>query len=350
MTGIVYSRVRVALAGRALQWAPGVLFILLIGTFAALSPRFLSVDNLGAILVQSSWLVVVALGMTFVLLGAGVDLSVGAVMYLAAVAAGMGLPHAPVWVCLLSSLIVGGLFGAINASLVVRLGLPAFIVTLALLFVGRGLGLFFSSTRIVYANRAVADFGREVVWGIPAPLWIATAAVAAGWLLLNRTAFGPYLRSIGADAEGARRAGVPTRAITWSVYVICGALAGLGGFISFSQTSAASGAFGQNAEFLAIAAAVLGGTSLFGGRGHMWAPVIGAVLIMTVQNGLVMINANPYAYPVITGAVIFFASLLDSVRSRLQKRLERRSIRPESKAGPLVFRSVAHRSVTKTTP
>ena len=103
---------------------------------------------------------------------------------------------------------------------------------------------------------------------------------------------------------------------------------GLGGFISLSQTSAASGAFGQNAEFLAIAAAVLGGTSLFGGRGNLWAPVIGAVLIMTVQNGLVMINANPYAYPVITGAVIFIAALFDSIRSRMQARLERRAIRP----------------------
>src|SRR6202022_20690 len=110
-------------------------------------------------------------------------------------------------------------------------------------------------------------------------------------------------------------AGVPTYAATFSVYVLCGAFAGLAGFISLSQTSAASGAFGQNAEFLGIAAAVLGGTSLFGGRGSLSAPLVGAVLITTVQNGLVMINANPYAYPVITGTVIFVAALLDSMRS-----------------------------------
>jgi ribose transport system permease protein len=331
------NAVRRRLAGKLLQGAPWILFVLLAGTFAGLSPRFLSLDNLAAILVQSSWLMVVALGVNFVLLTAGVDLSVGSVMYLAAVTVGMGLPHAPVWVCLLSSMVVGGLFGAINGSLVVRLGIPSFIVTLALLFVGRGLGLFVSSTRIVYAGPAVADFGREVVWGVPVPLWIAGVAVAVGWLLLNRTAFGPSLRSIGADAEGARRAGVPTRVVTWSVYTLCSAFAGLGGFISLSQTSAASGAFGQNAEFLAIAAAVLGGTSLFGGRGSVWAPVIGAVLIMTVQNGLVMINANPYAYPVITGAVIFLAALIDSVRSRLHKRLERRAIRPEASIAALAF-------------
>lgn len=314
--------------GGVLKWAPLTILLILIVSFGVIAPRFLSVENLGAILVQSSWLILVALGMNFVLLAAGVDLSVGAVMYIAAVAVGMGLPNAPVWLCLLCSMIVGALCGAINASLIVRLGLPAFIVTLAFLFVGRSLGLFFSSTRIVHASASVANFGRSSLLGIPVPLWIAGFAIAVAWLLLDRTTLGPYLRSIGADAEGARRAGVPAKAVTWSVYMLCGAFAGLGGFISLSQTSAASAAFGQNAEFLAIAAAVLGGTSLTGGRGNLWAPVIGAVLIMTVQNGLAMINANPYAYPVITGAVIFIAALLDSIRSRLQVRLERRAVRP----------------------
>lgn len=315
-------------AGRLLQWVPLLAFVALIAAFGALAPRFLAPENIGAILVQSSWLIVVALGMNFVLLAAGVDLSVGVSMYLAAVAVGMGLLHAPVWICLLASLIVGAAFGAINAFFVTRLGVPAFIVTLATLFVGRGLGLFISSTRIVYASPAVADFGRASLWHVPAPIWVALAALAVSWLLLKQSALGPYVRSIGADAEGARRAGVPTKTISWAVYCLCGAFAGLGGFVSLSQTSAASGAFGQNSEFLAIAAAVLGGTSLFGGRGSVWAPVIGAILIMTVQNGLVMVNANPYAYPVITGSVIFFAALLDSIRSRVQARLERRPIRP----------------------
>jgi ribose/xylose/arabinose/galactoside ABC-type transport system permease subunit len=323
-----------------LKWAPLTIFIILIAAFGTLSPRFLSVANLGAILVQSSWLVVVALGMNFVLLAAGVDLSVGAAMYLAAIAVGIGLPNAPVWLGLISSILVGAAFGAINASLIAWVRLPAFIATLALLFVGRGVGLFFSSTRIVYASPGIANFGRDSLLGLPVPIWIAATTVAVAWLLLNQTSFGPYLRSVGADAEGARRSGVPTKAITWSVYVLCGALAGLGGLISLSQTSAASAAFGQNSEFLAIAAAVLGGTSLSGGRGSLWAPVIGAVLIMTVQNGLVMINANPYAYPVITGAVIFVAALLDSIRSRTQARLERRQVRPNSTE--FVIRGSAH--------
>ena len=316
-----------------LRWTPFILFLALIAIFSVNSTHFFGSANFAAILVQSSWLVAVALGMNFVLLTAGVDLSVGATMYLAAIAVGLGLPGAPVWLGLLGSFLVGGLFGAVNATLIARLRLPAFIVTLALLFVGRGVGLFFSSTKVVHASPSVANFGRESMLGIPSPLLIAGITLAGAWLLLNRMPFGPFVRSIGADAEGARRAGVPVKAVTYCVYVLCGALAGIGGFISFSQTSAASAAFGQGSEFLAIAAAVLGGTSLSGGRGNVWAPVIGAILITTVQNGLVMINANPYAYPVITGSVIFVAALLDSIRSHTQARANRRTIRPLPNVG-----------------
>jgi ribose transport system permease protein len=295
-------------------------------SFGLVSPHFLTFENLGAILVQSSWLIIVALGMNLVLLTAGVDLSVGAAMYLAAVIIGMGFGSAPAWVGLFIAPLIGAVFGAGNGLLVVKLRLPAFIATLAMTFVGRGLAIFLSSTKVVFAGPAVARLGRQIILGIPVPLIIAILGIALSWLLLRGLPFGFYVRSLGADTEGARRAGVPTENVIWSVYALCGAFAGLGGFISLSQSSVASSAFGQGAEFLAIAAAVLGGTSLFGGRGGLWAPVIGSVLIMTVQNGLVMINANPYAYPVVTATVIFMAAFLDSIRSGLAARLERRAI------------------------
>jgi ribose transport system permease protein len=321
----------VALTNLLLRWVPVLLFVCLVAIFSALSHRFLTLENLNAVLVQSSWLIVVALGMNFALLAAGVDLSVGAAMYVVAVAVGMYLAQSPVWICVLCSLLLGTSFGWLNAVLIVRLGVPAFVTTLATTFVGRGLGLFLSSTQIAYASGPVASLGRTSLLGIPRPLWITAAAFAAAWMVLNRSPMGPFIRSIGANAESARRGGVPTRAVTYAVYILCGAFAGLAGFVSLSLTSAASASFGQGCEFLAIAAAVLGGTSLFGGRGNLWAPVIGALLITTVQNGLVMIDANPYAYPVITGAVIFVAALFDSMRSRLQKRMERRLICPEGK-------------------
>jgi ribose transport system permease protein len=306
-----------------LRLIPLLFLAALVVGFGSASKQFLSMPTVAAILTQSSWLIVVALGMNCVLLTAGVDLSVGAVMYLAAVALGLGLASSPVWICLVVALLVGGMFGAINGFFIVRLKVPAFIVTLATLYVGRGLGLYWSSTKIVFAGAAVADLGRARIASIPVPLLLAAAAILVCATVLRATPFGPYIRSVGSDAEGARRAGVPVDAVKWGVYTLCGSLAGLGGFISFSQTASASGAFGQHAEFLAIASAVLGGTSLFGGRGSLWAALIGAVLITTVQNGLVMINANPYAYPVITGLVIFLAALIDSMRLALLARLER---------------------------
>jgi ribose transport system permease protein len=313
----------------ALRWAPLIFLAAVFLVFGSLSPRFLAVENVGAILTQSSWLIVVALGMNLVLLTAGVDLSVGAAMYLAAVVVGLWLATAPVWISLVAAILTGAAFGALNGLFIVTLELPSFIVTLATTFVGRGLGLYLSSTKIVFAGSAAADLGRAKLVGLPLPLLLAVAAVVLGWLMLCTTPFGPYLRSIGADREGARRVGVPVKAVAWGACCLCGAFAGLGGFISLSQTSAASGAFGQGAEFLAIAAAVLGGTSLFGGRGSVWAPVLGAVLITTVQNGLVMIDASPYAYPVIAGTVIFLAALLDSLRLRFVARMERRTVRVE---------------------
>ncbi len=298
------------------RWSMPLLLLAVCVGFAIVSPRFLSLENFSAVLTQSSWLVVVALGMNFVLLAAGVDLSVGAAMYLAAVAVGLGLVNAPVPVCLLAAIATGSIVGAVNGLFVVRLQLPSFVATLAMTFVGRGFGLFFTSTKVLPASPPLADFGRATLLGVPVPLCLAGCAVLFAAVLLHATPYGPYLRSIGADRERALRTGVPVNAVVWSVYGLCGAFAGLGGFISLSQTSAASGAFGQNAEFLAIAASVLGGTSLFGGRGSLWAPVTGALLITTVQNGLAMINANPYVYPVITAGIILLAALLDSVRLR----------------------------------
>ena len=253
---------------RMLRWIPLGIFIALIVIFASSSSQFFTVANLGAVLTQSSWLIAVAVGVNFVLLTAGVDLSVGSGMYLAAVAVCLLFTHQPVWLCMAGALLVGSLFGALNAAMIAWLGLPAFIVTLASLFIGRSTGLYFSSTRIVYANSAVAGFGRGTLLYIPTMLWLAGIATGIAWLLLNRTPLGLYIRSIGSDALGSHRAGVPTRATTLTVYVLCGAFAGLGGFISLSQTSAASGAFGQNSEFLAIAAAValLGRSPIQGNR------------------------------------------------------------------------------------
>jgi ribose transport system permease protein len=334
---------RSSVMGIVLSSMPWLFLAVVTTTFARLSNRFLTIGNLTAILAQSSWLIVAALGVNFVLLCSAVDLSIGSIMYLSAVVVGTTLGNAPVWVCLLAATTVGALTGAANGLLVVRFKLPSFIVTLACAFIARSLGLYLSSTRIVFMSDSIAELGRLKLWGLPESSMLAIAALGCAGLLLRRTPFGLYVRSIGADADGARKVGVPTGQVVWLVFVVCGCFAGFAGFILVSQASAASAGFGQKAEFLAIAAAVLGGTSLFGGRGTLLAPVIGSILITTVQNGLAVTNANPYAYPVIVGLVIFLAALLDSLRSRLAARSARSQRRQPTKeaADPGARRYVA---------
>jgi ribose transport system permease protein len=309
---------------------PWLFLLIVLATFGLLADRFATGGNLTAILSQSSWLIVAALGVNFVLLSSGVDLSIGAGMYLAAVVIGTALAGAPWLLGLFCAVLVGCALGAVNGFFVVKFRLPSFIVTLASTFIARGLGLYLSSTKVVFAGAGTAALGRSKISGISVSLALAGVAFCCAWLLLRQTRLGLYVRSIGADAQGARKAGVPAALATWTVFVTCGGFAGFAGFILVSQTSAASAAFGQNAEFLAIAAAVLGGTSLFGGRGTLAAPILGAILITTVQNGLSVLNANPYAYPVIVGLVIFLAALLDSGRLWLSVLARRRTAKAVS--------------------
>jgi ribose transport system permease protein len=315
-----------------LRATPLILFGLVVILFTALSPRFLNGANFANILTQSAHVGIMAIGMTFVLLIAGVDLSIGATMYVAAAVIGLFVPQASAVTGLALAAGIGALFGAINAFFIVRAGIAAFVTTLATLYVGRGLALYLSDTRMVFAKAPTLGFGQGSLAGISLAVWLFAAIFLVALWVERSTPFGRSLYAIGTDPDGARKAGLPVRRTCFAVYVLCGLLAGIGGFVSFSQIAAASSTFGNQKEFSVIAAAVLGGTSLFGGRGSVIGSVFGAVLIQTVQNGLVLLNANPYAYPLVIAGIIFVAVLLDSQRTRLLQRLTRRQIRQEPAA------------------
>jgi ribose transport system permease protein len=171
------------------------------------------------------------------------------------------------------------------------------------------------------------ELGAARILGVPLPVLIFAVVVLIAHLILTRTPFGRQIYAVGADVEAARKAGIKTRAVLFTVYVICGFCAAAAGIVALSQAPAVSPSFGNNREFMAIAAAVLGGTSLFGGRGAVFpGTVLGAVLIQTIDNGLNILNVNPYLYPLITSGVIFVAVLLDAVRSRVLAHANRRRI------------------------
>ena len=313
-----------------LKYIPVVLLIAVLAVFAGFVPGFFATRNMVNILVQASSLAIVATGITLVLLTAGIDLSVGSLMFLAAAVAGkLVLGGMSLWVAIASVLLVGFAGGLLNALLVTRLGLPAFIATLGTLYAMRGLALYVTKTRAMNLPEELLRLVTTNFLGVPSPVWLLIAVVCVAEYALRTTAWGRQVYAVGNSREQALRAGINVARITGSVYVLSGVLATLGGLVSVAQLGAVSPTFGTGREFAAIAAAVLGGTSLFGGRGNVLpGTLIGALLIQTVETGLVMMNADPYLYPLVMAAMIFVAVLLDSVRTGYLQKLGRRTIRP----------------------
>ncbi len=315
----------------ALHHAPVALFAIVLAVFGVLAPQFFTAQNFTNIGVQASSTAIVAVGMTFVLLTGGVDLSVGAIMFIGAAVAGkLVLAGQPFPLALAAMLGVGVVCGGVNALLITRAGVMPFVVTLATLYLGRGFALWITQTRAMNLPESFLQLGAVKLAGVPLPIALLVAVLLVAHTTLARTSFGRQIYAVGADLEAARKAGLGTGGILFGVYVICAVCAALGGIISLAQIGAVSPKFGENREFTAIAAAVLGGTSLFGGRGRVFpGTVVGALLIQSVENGLVILNADPYLYPLITSAIIFLAVLLDSVRTNTLEQMGRRKIRIE---------------------
>lgn len=320
---------------RLFDIAPLLLFAGVVVFFGFQSSKFLEPRNLMNIAAQASSTGIVAVGMTFVLLTAGVDLSVGAIMFVAAAVAGkIALAGFPMGVALLAMLGVAGVFGAFNSFFITRIGVAAFIVTLATLFIGRGLGLRITQTRAMNLPDSFLRLGSERWLGVPLPVWIFAVVLIAAHCVLTRTPFGRQVYAVGHDSEAARKAGVRSGQVLVAVYLISAVCAAIAAMVSLGQLGAVSPKFGEQKEFAAIAAAVLGGTSLFGGRGNVLpGTLLGALLIQTVENGLIIVNANPYLYPMVISSVIFTAVLLESFRNRAKAHWARRTIRPPGRLG-----------------
>ena len=312
---------------------PLLLFALLFVIFGIVAPQSLRYQSLENIFKQASYVGIVAVGMTFVLLTGGIDLSVGSNMYVSAAVAGLAMQHYAIspWLALILCLLVGAAFGAINAFAVTKLKIMPFVVTLAMMVTGRGIGLMFSKSRAVNFPHSVTGLGSAELFGlVPYPIVVFAAVVFCAWLPLERTALGRQTYSVGHNKEAARKAGVGTDRALVTAYILCGVFASLGGFISVAQLGNVNAGFGKGDEFDAIAAAVLGGVSLFGGIGRVFPGVVlGAVFIQAVSNSLVSARVDLYLHPLIAAAFIFLAVLIDSLRNTYLAKLSRRNIRVE---------------------
>jgi ribose transport system permease protein len=304
----------------------GALIVIFIG-FSLASPYFLTFDNVVGILLATAVNGILALGVTFVIISGGIDLSVGTVLTVSAVMTGVFITnsHLPILVGIIGGILTGGLAGFVNGVVIAKMKIPPFIATLGMLNVTKGLALVVSGLKPIYfndtpifRNLAMDSILGKIIPGfdIPNAVLVLFFAAFIANLILSRTIQGRYTFAIGSNEEATRLSGVNVDAWKISVYTICGLFAGLAGVVIAARLNSAQPALGAGYELDAIAATVIGGTSLSGGEGSIVGTVIGAFIISTLTNGLRIMSVPQEWQLVVTGCIVVLAVYADILRRR----------------------------------
>lgn len=287
-------------------------------------PDFLKMSNLLGVANQTAIYAIIAVGMTMVIITAGIDLSVGSLVALSSVTtavlirdAGGGTTCGTPMMLLAcgAGVVVCAVAGGFIGSMVTVFRIPPFIVSLSVMMMASGFALRIADGRSI--PEVPASFlwiGGQQTAGIPNPVWLMVALYAIAHVVMSQTVFGRYVYAIGGNAEAARLSGVPVKPVLLAVYTLCGALAGLGGVVLSSQLAAGDPKFGDMYELEVIAAVVVGGTSLMGGEGKILGTLIGAFIIATIKNGMNLTNVDPFNQKIVLGAVLLLAVLLDRIK------------------------------------
>lgn len=292
-----------------------VMFLLVLIGFGVTTDRFWSTVNLTNILRQGAPLVIIAVGATFVLVSAGIDLSIGSVVSFTGVVTALALKSgiSPV-VVLPGMLCVAAAVGAANGFLIAYQRLPSFIVTLGTLSILTGIAQLITrgfSIPIKTADWFISMGQGRILGVLPVPVFIALIVMGIGWTVLNRTPYGLRIRGIGSNEESVRRSGAPLNFLIMSVYMLSSVMAAIGGLIIAMRLQSGTSSAGTGLELEAIAAVVLGGTSLFGGKGSVVGSVLGVYTLFLIENGLVLNHVDPFYFNVIQGSVLLAALWLN---------------------------------------
>ena len=306
-----------------------IALVVLCVVLSLLSDKFLTVDNIWNVMQQISVNICIAVGMTLVVLTSGIDLSVGSVLALSgAITAGL-LKNGVEWPqqnlfigftilgAIIGGMLTGGAIGCFNGWTITRFKVPPFVATLAMLTMARGLTLLWTKGFPISVLGPGFDFiGTGWFLGIPVPVWISAVVVLGAQLLTQKMSIGRYIYAIGGNENAARLSGININKVKIIVYGLAGMLAAVGGLIVTARLDSAQPNAGISYELDAIAAVVIGGTSLSGGRGSIWGTVLGAVIIGVLNNGLVLLNVSPFWQEVVKGMVILLAVIIDKANSK----------------------------------
>ena len=301
-----------------------IVLVVLATVMAVLSPYFLSVSNFMNILLATSTIGVLAIAATFVLSSGGLDLSLGSVLGLsgvvgAAVAVKLG---APTPIAVLATIGAGAMAGLVNGMIITRAFVPAFIVTLGMLGIARGLALVLSDGRVIYGlPKALVYLGQGRPFGIPMPVIIFVGTAIVMHIILAYTRYGRHTLAIGDNENAARTAGINIERHRLSLYTLSGALAGLAGLLFATRINSGDPTAGITYELTAITAAIIGGTNLFGGRGSILGTMIGALIMGVLQNGLNLLAVQSYYQQMAIGVVLILAVFIDQWQVRKENRV-----------------------------
>ncbi len=304
----------------------GTLIILVIG-FSLASPNFMQTSNILAILQATSVNGILAVAATLVIITGGIDLSVGTLMTFTAVIAGVVLTYwgFPLPIGIIASLLTGALVGLTSGAIIAKMKIPPFIATLGMMLILKGLSLVISGTKPIYFNDtpsfpliSTESFIGDLIPGVPVPNGVLVLFIVAGLAsyILGRTVLGRYCFALGSNEEAARLSGVSVDNWKMAVYSLSGGICGIAGLVIASRLNSAQPALGQGYELDAIAAVVIGGTSLAGGRGTILGTVIGALIMSVLLNGLRILSMPQEWQTVVTGSIIIIAVYADMMRKR----------------------------------
>lgn len=291
----------------------------LVCAFGLLTQHFFSMTTLLTVLNQIPRPAIIAVGMTFVIITAGIDLSVGSVLAVCAAVLGFTLQdlHWPLAAALLACILTGTVAGVLNATVVTLWKLPSFIVTLGMLEAARGMAYLVTNSQTKYIGAGVQVIQEVTLAKLSITFFIALALVIAGQIVLAYTRFGRHVYAVGANAETARLSGVNVRGVTFSVFLLSGTLTGIAAIMESARLATAVPSAGVGYELEAVAAVVIGGTSLMGGRGSVFHSFMGVLIIAVLEAGLDQIGAGEPTKRLVTGGAIVLAVIVDHYRTRL---------------------------------